>query len=103
MIPLGPIAEHNGRTTFIANLLAAGGIAAINPGPVATDGIAALTAEHSPRVAVLCGTKARYADEGPAALAAAREAGIDRIYLAGPDKEWPDADSPPDGFAARRD
>ncbi|MFN8055882.1 methylmalonyl-CoA mutase family protein [uncultured Gordonia sp.] len=97
LIPLGPIAEHNGRTTFIANLLAAGGIAAINPGPVAADGIAALTAEHSPRVAVLCGTKARYADEGPAALAAAREAGIDRIYLAGPDKEWPDADSPPDG------
>lgn len=97
LIPLGPVAEHNGRTTFIANLLAAGGIAAINPGPVTADGVAALAAQHSPRVAVLCGTKARYADEGPAALAAAREAGIDQVYLAGPDKEWPEADSPPDG------
>ncbi|GAB11132.1 methylmalonyl-CoA mutase small subunit [Gordonia araii NBRC 100433] len=97
LIPLGPIAEHNGRTTFIANLLAAGGIAAVNPGPVTADRIVALVAEHAPRVAVLCGSKARYAEEGPAALAAAKGAGIARVYLAGPDKEWPDPESPPDG------
>ncbi|QKT07218.1 methylmalonyl-CoA mutase [Gordonia sp. X0973] len=100
LIPLGPIAEHNGRTTFIANLLAAGGIEAINPGPVESAGIAALVAEHSPRVAVLCGTKGRYAEEGPAALAAARAAGIAHVYLAGPAKEWPEPDSPPDGSLA---
>ncbi len=97
LIPLGPIAEHNGRTTFVANLLAAGGIAAINPGPVTADGVAALVAEHSPRVAVLCGTKARYGEDGPAVLAAARAAGIDRVLLAGPDREWPDAGAGPDG------
>ena len=33
MIPLGSVAEHNGRTTFVANLLASGGIDAVNPGP----------------------------------------------------------------------
>ncbi|WP_161927100.1 methylmalonyl-CoA mutase family protein [Gordonia crocea] len=97
LIPLGPIAEHNGRTTFIANLLAAGGIAAVNPGPTTAEQVAGLVAEHSPTVAVLCGTKARYADEGPAVLAAARAAGIERVLLAGPDKEWPAADAAPDG------
>ncbi|GAA3047503.1 methylmalonyl-CoA mutase small subunit [Gordonia defluvii] len=97
LIPLGPVAEHNGRTTFIANLLAAGGIAAINPGPVTADQLAGLVAEHSPRIAVLCGTKARYAADGPAALAAARGAGVSRVYLAGPGKEWPDQAALPDG------
>ena len=33
LLPLGPLAEHNIRTTFAANLLASGGIEAVNPGP----------------------------------------------------------------------
>ncbi|MFW0794691.1 methylmalonyl-CoA mutase family protein [Gordonia sp. CPCC 205515] len=97
LLPLGSVAEHNGRTTFIANLLAAGGISAVNPGPLAADGIAAAVSEADTSIAVLCGTKARYAEDGPAALAAARAAGLDRVLLAGPDKEWPAGDDTPDG------
>ncbi|MBM7369175.1 methylmalonyl-CoA mutase family protein [Gordonia hydrophobica] len=97
LLPLGSVAEHNGRTTFVSNLLAAGGIAAVNPGPVEPDGIAALVAGQSVSVAVLCGTGKRYASDGPAALAAARAAGIDRVLLAGPDREWPEGSDPVDG------
>lgn len=97
MLPLGPVAEHNGRTTFIANLLAAGGIAAINPGPLGADDIAAAVADAGTPIAVVCGTKQRYADDGRAALAAARAAGLSTVLLAGPDKEWPDGDDRPDG------
>lgn len=103
LLPLGSVAEHNGRTTFVSNLLAAGGIEAVNPGPVTVEALVGLAAEASRQaqgpetVAVLCGTKARYADDGPAVLAAARAAGISRILLAGPAKEWPDGDDSPDG------
>ena len=38
LVPLGPVAEHNVRTTFAANLLASGGIEARNPGPLDVDG-----------------------------------------------------------------
>ena len=34
LLPLGPLAEHNIRTTFATNLLASGGIEAVNPGTV---------------------------------------------------------------------
>ncbi len=97
LLPLGSVAEHNGRTTFVANLLAAGGISAINPGPVTAETIAAAVADAATPIAVICGTKQRYADDGPAALAAARAAGLDTVLLAGPDKEWPDAEDRPDG------
>ncbi len=40
MLPLGPLAEHNIRATFASNLLASGGIEAINPGPVDAAGVA---------------------------------------------------------------
>ena len=39
LLPLGPLAEHNIRTTFAANLLASGGIEAINPGTVDAGGV----------------------------------------------------------------
>ncbi|MFZ1177592.1 MAG: methylmalonyl-CoA mutase small subunit, partial [Mycobacterium sp.] len=41
LLPLGPLAEHNIRATFATNLLASGGIEAINPGPVGAAGVAA--------------------------------------------------------------
>ncbi|MFZ2512293.1 MAG: methylmalonyl-CoA mutase family protein [Gordonia sp. (in: high G+C Gram-positive bacteria)] len=110
MLPLGGVAEHNGRTTFVANLLAAGGIEAINPGPIEPgaplpEPTAPLPEPTAPlpepvegsRIAVICGTKARYATDGPAVLAAARAAGFDRVLLAGPAKEWPDGEDAPDG------
>ncbi|MEB3023217.1 methylmalonyl-CoA mutase small subunit [[Mycobacterium] crassicus] len=91
LLPLGPLAEHNIRTTFAANLLASGGIEAVNPGPLDADGVAGALAgagmqAGSPTAAVLCGTDARYGAEAAGAIAAARAAGIGRIYLAGPAK-----------------
>ncbi|HXO57287.1 MAG TPA: methylmalonyl-CoA mutase small subunit, partial [Mycobacterium sp.] len=60
LLPLGPLAEHNIRTTFASNLLASGGIEAVNPGTVDADGVAkAVTDTGSPGVAVLCGTDTR--------------------------------------------
>ena len=94
LLPLGSVAEHNGRTTFVANLLASGGISSINPGPLTADGIAAAAADAGTSIAVICGTKKRYADDGRAALAAARAAGLASVLLAGPGSEWPDQ---PDG------
>ncbi|MFC0315447.1 methylmalonyl-CoA mutase family protein [Gordonia phosphorivorans] len=96
LLPLGSVAEHNGRTTFVANLLAAGGIEAVNPGPMTAEGVAQ-AADGAGTVAVLCGTKARYGTDGPAVLAAARAAGLDRVLLAGPAAEWPDGEDAPDG------
>ncbi|WP_132994321.1 methylmalonyl-CoA mutase family protein [Gordonia zhaorongruii] len=92
LLPLGSIAEHNGRTTFVTNLLAAGGIEAVNPGPLSADAIADSVSTGPSAVVVICGTRARYADEGPAAAAAARGAGAKRVLLAGPESEWPEAD-----------
>ncbi|MAU82808.1 MAG: methylmalonyl-CoA mutase [Gordonia sp.] len=96
MLPLGSVAEHNARTTFVANLLAAGGISAINPGPVSADEIGELVREHQASIAVLCASKQRYADDGAAALAAARATDLSSVLMAGPEKEWPD-DQRPDG------
>ena len=65
LLPLGPLAEHNIRTTFAANLLASGGIEAINPGTVdaARRRRGRRESAGSPAVAVICGTDKRYGDE----------------------------------------
>jgi methylmalonyl-CoA mutase len=98
LLPLGSVAEHNARTTFIANLLAAGGIESINPGPLTADAIAAARATSGdPAVAVLCAANPRYESDGAAALAAARDAGFHTVLLAGPPKAWTDQNAP-DGF-----
>lgn len=103
LVPLGPLAEHNIRTTFASNLLASGGIEAINPGTVDAAGIATAV-EHagSPKAVVICGTDKRYPDEVPAVVQALREAGVERVYLAGPDKALGDAEPRPDEFLTMR-
>ncbi len=64
LLPLGPLAEHNIRTTFAANLLASGGVETVNPGTVDAAGVAdAVSAAGNPAAAVICGTDARYASE----------------------------------------
>jgi methylmalonyl-CoA mutase len=107
LLPLGPLAEHNIRTTFAANLLASGGIEAINPGPLCTAGgtagvaagvAQAVSAAKSTTVAVICGTDKRYRDEASGVVEAARAAGISRVYLAGPQQALGDLD----GEAAHR-
>lgn len=99
LLPLGPLAEHNIRATFAANLLASGGIEAINPGPVDAAGIAAaVAAAGSPAVAVICGTDKRYHDEAAGAVEAARTAGVMTVCLAGPERALGDAQHRPDEY-----
>ncbi len=99
LLPLGPLAEHNIRATFAANLLASGGIEAINPAPVDAVGVAAAVGEAgSPTVAIICGTDKCYREEASAVVEAARSAGVSRVYLAGPEKALGDAEHRPDEF-----
>lgn len=86
LLPLGPLAEHNIRATFAANLLASGGIEAINPGPVNAAGVAEAVAAAKTDTAVICGTDKRYAAEAGGVVEAARGAGLQHICLAGPEK-----------------
>ncbi|MFI9508498.1 methylmalonyl-CoA mutase family protein [Nocardia sp. NPDC052566] len=104
LVPLGSVAEHNVRVTFIANLLASGGIESVNPGPLEVGGIAAAATESGAPIAVLCGADARYAAEAGAAVAQLRAAGVATVLLAGAAKavaELSEAQRP-DGFLAAR-
>ncbi len=81
---LGPVAAHTARASFAANLLAAGGVAAHDPGPL--DGAAAVAeafAASGSRVAVLCSSDAVYAEQAEDAARALRRAGARRVLLAG--------------------
>lgn len=100
LLPIGPLAEHNIRTTFAANLLASGGIETVNPGTVDPAGAGEAVRDGGTAIAVLCGTDARYAAEAGGVVAAARAAGIEHILLAGPEKAVADlpADARPDGY-----
>ena len=99
LLPLGPLAENNIRATFASNLLASGGIEAINPGTVDAAGLAAaVTDAGSPTVAVICGTDKRYGDEASDIVRAARAAGVSHVCLAGPEKAVGEAEHRPDEF-----
>ncbi|MDJ0421604.1 methylmalonyl-CoA mutase family protein [Dietzia kunjamensis] len=96
---LGPQAETTPRVTFVANLLAAGGIEARNP--VVTEAGQYAGAHEGERIAVLCGADKRYATEGADAVRALRDAGVSTVYLAGAEKGFPaDATDRPDGYLA---
>ncbi|WP_306364203.1 methylmalonyl-CoA mutase family protein [Nocardia sp. CC227C] len=104
LVPLGPVAEHNVRVTFTANLLASGGIETINPGALAVDGIGTAVAESGVALAVLCGSDNRYGAEAGAAVDALRAAGVTTVLLAGPEKAVADTSGAqrPDGFLTAR-
>ncbi|MEU4596425.1 methylmalonyl-CoA mutase family protein [Nocardia sp. NPDC023988] len=104
IVALGPVAEHNARTIFTANVLASGGIESVNPGPLAVEGIAAAATGSGARIAVLCGADKRYAEEAGAAVEALRGAGIETVLLAGPEKavEQYSGTQRPDGFLSLR-
>jgi methylmalonyl-CoA mutase len=96
LLPLGPLSEHNIRTTFAANLLASGGVEAVNPGPVDAARIAQAVSDAGNAVAaVICGTDARYAAEASEVVEAARAAGVSHVYLAGPEKAVSDTGAAP--------
>jgi methylmalonyl-CoA mutase len=108
LLPLGPLAEHNIRTTFAANLLASGGVETVNPGTVDAAGVAQAVADagtpaadgRSGQVlaAVICGTDARYGTDVSDVTEAARAAGVSHVYLAGPEKAVTDAATKPDDY-----
>jgi methylmalonyl-CoA mutase len=85
LVPLGPLAEHNIRTTFATNLLASGGIEAV-------------LEDAEAKIAVICGTDARYATDAAEAVDAARKAGVSYVLLAGPEKAVAKVVSKPDGY-----
>jgi methylmalonyl-CoA mutase len=104
LVPLGTVAEHNVRVTFIANLLASGGIESVNPGPLEIAGIAPAATESGAAIAVLCGSDKRYGEQAGAAVEQLRAAGIETVLLAGAAKavaELSDAQRP-DGYLAAR-
>nr|MDP9166745.1 methylmalonyl-CoA mutase [Actinomycetota bacterium] len=99
LLPVGPLAEHNIRTSFAANLLASGGVETVNPGTVAAAGVAQAVSEAgNPVAVVICGTDARYAEEASEVVAAARAAGVSHVYLAGPEKAVADSAERPDEY-----
>lgn len=102
LVALGPLSEHNVRTSFASNLLASGGIEAVSTGTVAADGIAAALDQlpDARTVVVVCGTDRRYGSESVDAVAAIKAAGASSVLLAGPESAYPGADGAPrpDGF-----
>jgi len=99
LLPVGPLAEHNVRTSFAANLLASGGVETVNPGTVSAAGVAqAVTEAGHPAAVVICGTDARYAKEASEVVRAARDAGVSHVYLAGPAKAVSESADKPDEY-----
>jgi methylmalonyl-CoA mutase len=79
---MGTVAAHTARATCATNLLAAGGIAVMNPGR-ADDVDAVLAAYDGQPVVCLTGADAAYAGWGRELVAALREAGARWVVLAG--------------------
>lgn len=81
---LGPLAAHTARASLAANLLAAGGLEAVLPGPLDSPAEAAEAfAGSGTPVACLCASDTGYAEHAAAAAAALRRAGAVRILLVG--------------------
>ncbi|GAB2513030.1 methylmalonyl-CoA mutase family protein [Nocardiopsis aegyptia] len=81
---LGPVAAHTARASFAANLLAAGGIAVHEPGPLEEAGaVAEAFAASGSRIAVICSSDTVYADRAEAVARALKGAGARRVLLAG--------------------
>jgi methylmalonyl-CoA mutase len=81
---LGPLATYSTRAAFARNLLAAGGIDAVEAGPTETaEAVAASWEQVKAPIAVLCSSDALYAERGEATAAALRSAGARHILVAG--------------------
>jgi methylmalonyl-CoA mutase len=84
MANLGPIVEHNTRSTWAWNFLAGGGIEGLTSDGYA-DGAAAAAAfkASDARIACLCSSDAIYAQEAQAAAKALKAVGAQRVLMAG--------------------
>lgn len=84
LLQLGTLAEATVRSTWIKNLVEAGGLRAVESGPLAdTEAVAAAVKDKAARFVVLCSTDDRYAALAAAATIAARGAGAQTVALAG--------------------
>ncbi|GAA4575260.1 methylmalonyl-CoA mutase family protein [Planotetraspora kaengkrachanensis] len=81
---IGPVAVHTARASFAANLFAAGGVATVTSGP-GTDPAAMAEAfrDSGTSIACLCSSDRLYGEHAAAVAASLREAGADKIWLAG--------------------
>lgn len=82
---LGPEAAHGPRTTWVRNLLAAGGVAAAGgrgDGAVSPVEAAAAFAAGPDRLAVITGSDEAYAERGPATARALKAAGAVTVAMA---------------------
>lgn len=81
---LGPIAAHTARSTWIKNLLAAGGIEALtSEGYASEEDAAAAFKASGARVACICSSDELYREQGAAAAKALKAAGASCVLLAG--------------------
>jgi methylmalonyl-CoA mutase len=81
---VGPPAQHTARAMFAANLFQAGGFATPAAGPTTgVDDLVAAYREHSATVVCLCGSDKAYPDIVGPAVAALKQAGAKKVYLAG--------------------
>jgi methylmalonyl-CoA mutase len=79
---MGTVAQHTARATFVHNLLAAGGVSAVDAGPASTvdDVVAAYDGQP---VVTLAGPDTAYEQWGSELVAALRSAGASYVVLAG--------------------
>lgn len=93
---LGTLAQHNGRTTFTRNLLAAGGFEGSTVNNEAKgygttqEAVAAFTASGQ-KLAFLCSSDGVYAAQAAETAKALKEAGAAQVWLAGRPGEHKDA------------
>ena len=87
---LGPVVAHSARSTFAANLVAAGGVEALDHGSFETpvEAASAWTASGT-SIAVVCSSDEMYEAHAADAVAALKGAGCGYVLLAGrPDDRW---------------
>jgi methylmalonyl-CoA mutase len=81
---LGSAADHGGRLGFARGLFAAGGIEAVESGPLADmAGVADACRGSDACLAALCATDEALEQSGPAAISALKAAGCERIWVMG--------------------
>ncbi len=85
---LGPLSAHAARATWIANFLAAGGIATAQSPPLLQSADAGRAfSESGANVACICGSDETYGDLGEATASLLKTAGAAHVYLAGRPKD----------------
>ena len=89
---LGPVAAHTARATFASNLLRAGGIEPVDPGPSeSTADLVAAFRQSGAAVACVCGSDDAYAEQANTTAAELKDAGAASVLLAGkPSEQYPE-------------